>query len=410
MTDIQFIPGGVTAAKGYAAAGEHLGIRKNREKRDVALILSDVPAAAAACYTQNLVKGAPLAVTKKHIADGYAQAIICNSGNANTCNANGIEIAEGMSALVERYAKVPASSVIVASTGVIGQPMTLDPFTAGMEKLAAALAPTPEGGSAAAEAIMTTDTVKKEVAVSFTLGGKPCVLGGISKGSGMICPNMATMLCFLATDAAIAPTVLQAALSDVVKDSFNMLSIDGDTSTNDMVCVLANGMAGNALVEDAIGEDYQTFKAALYRVCEKLCRIMAKDGEGATRLLTCEVVGAKDENAAKLVAKSVIKSSLLKAAVFGADANWGRVLCAIGYSGAEVDVSKVDVDFSSPKGVIAVCRKGAGIDFSEEQAKAVLSEDEITVAITLGDGDACAKAWGCDLTYDYVKINGDYRT
>lgn len=410
MTDIQFIPGGVTAAKGYAASGEHLGIRRNRARRDVALILSDVPAAAAACYTQNLVKGAPLAVTREHIADGYAQAIICNSGNANTCNANGIEIAEGMSALVERYTKVPVSNVIVASTGVIGQPMTLDPFTAGMEKLAAALAPTPEGGSAAAEAIMTTDTVKKEVAVSFTLGGKPCVLGGISKGSGMICPNMATMLCFLTTDAAIAPTVLQAALSDVVKDSFNMLSIDGDTSTNDMVCVLANGMAGNALVEEATGEDYRIFKAALYMVCEKLCQIMAKDGEGATRLLTCEVNGAKDENAAKLVAKSVIKSSLLKAAIFGADANWGRVLCAIGYSGAEVDVSKVDVDFSSAKGVIAVCRGGAGIDFSEEQAKVVLSEDEITVAITLGDGSACAKAWGCDLTYDYVKINGDYRT
>ncbi|MDD3333990.1 MAG: bifunctional glutamate N-acetyltransferase/amino-acid acetyltransferase ArgJ [Eubacteriales bacterium] len=410
MSDFTFIPGGVTAAKGYSAAGDHLGIRKSRQRKDVALIVSEAPAAAAACYTQNLVMGAPLTVTKAHIADGCAQAIVCNSGNANTCNANGVEIAEGMSDLVQKYTGVKASNVIVASTGVIGQPMTLEPFTNGMEKLAALLAATPEGGAAAAEAIMTTDTIAKEVAVSFSLGGKICVLGGISKGSGMICPNMATMLCFLTTDAAVGAKVLQTALSAVVKDTFNMLSVDGDTSTNDMVCVLANGMAKNQPLEACEGADYEAFKAALFAVCERLCRMMAKDGEGATKLLTCEVSGADCEATAKTVAKSVIKSTLLKAAIFGADANWGRVLCAIGYSGAALDVSKVDVDFSSVKGVLPVCRSGAGIPFSEEAAKEILSEDEITVSVSLNAGCAAAKAWGCDLTYDYVKINGDYRT
>ena len=410
MSEITFIAGGATAAQGFSATGEHMGIRRNRTRRDVALIVSEVPANAACVYTQNLVKGAPILVTQKHVENGIAQAVICNSGNANTCNANGVEIAEGMCALVEKYIGVKAVDVIVASTGVIGQPMTLEPFEKNFGKLADSLEDTPAGGTRAAEAIMTTDTVSKEVAVRFPLGGKMCKLGGISKGSGMIAPNMATMLCFLTTDAAISPVALKRALTTVTADTFNMLSIDGDTSTNDMVSILANGMAGNTPIESCMGADYEAFVAALYKVCEKLCAIMAKDGEGATKLLVCEVTGAKSTAAAKLVAKAVIKSTLLKAAIFGADANWGRVLCAIGYAGADVDVSKVDVNFRSNRGLIPVCRGGAGVAFSEETAKEILMDDEITVQVALNSGSATAKAWGCDLTYDYVKINGDYRT
>lgn len=410
MSEITFIAGGATAAQGFSATGEHMGIRRNRTRRDVALIVSEVPANAACVYTQNLVKGAPILVTQKHVENGIAQAVICNSGNANTCNANGVEIAEGMCALVEQYIGVKAEDVIVASTGVIGQPMTLEPFQKNFGKLADSLEDTPAGGTRAAEAIMTTDTVSKEVAVRFPLGGKMCKLGGISKGSGMIAPNMATMLCFLTTDAAISPVALKRALTTVTADTFNMLSIDGDTSTNDMVSILANGMAGNTPIESCMGADYEAFVAALYKVCEKLCAIMAKDGEGATKLLVCEVTGAKSTAAAKLVAKAVIKSTLLKAAIFGADANWGRVLCAIGYAGADVDVSKVDVNFRSNRGLIPVCRGGAGVAFSEETAKEILMDDEITVQVALNSGSATAKAWGCDLTYDYVKINGDYRT
>ena len=410
MSEITFIAGGATAAQGFSATGEHMGIRRNRTRRDVALIVSEVPANAACVYTQNLVKGAPILVTQKHVENGIAQAVICNSGNANTCNANGIEIAEGMCALVEQYIGVKADDVIVASTGVIGQPMTLEPFQKNFGKLADSLEDTPAGGTRAAEAIMTTDTVSKEVAVRFPLGGKMCKLGGISKGSGMIAPNMATMLCFLTTDAAISSVALKRALTTVTADTFNMLSVDGDTSTNDMVSILANGMAGNAPIEACMGTDYEAFVAALYKVCEKLCAIMAKDGEGATKLLACEVTGAKSTAAAKLVAKAVIKSTLLKAAIFGADANWGRVLCAIGYAGADVDVSKVDVNFRSNRGLIPVCRGGAGVAFSEETAKEILMDDEITVQVALNSGSATAKAWGCDLTYDYVKINGDYRT
>ena len=410
MSEITFIAGGATAAQGFSATGEHMGIRRNRTRRDVALIVSEVPASAACVYTQNLVKGAPILVTQKHVENGIAQAVICNSGNANTCNANGIEIAEGMCALVEQYIGVKAEDVIVASTGVIGQPMTLEPFQKNFGKLADSLEDTPAGGTRAAKAIMTTDTVSKEVAVRFPLGGKMCKLGGISKGSGMIAPNMATMLCFLTTDAAISPVALKRALTTVTADTFNMLSVDGDTSTNDMVSILANGMAGNTPIESCMGADYEAFVAALYKVCEKLCAIMAKDGEGATKLLACEVTGAKSTAAAKLVAKAVIKSTLLKAAIFGADANWGRVLCAIGYAGADVDVSKVDVNFRSNRGLIPVCRGGAGVAFSEETAKEILMDDEITVQVALNSGSATAKAWGCDLTYDYVKINGDYRT
>lgn len=408
--DFTFLPGGVTAPKGFRAAGEHLGVRKNRAKRDVALIVSDCRAATACCYTQNLVKGAPITATMENLADGYAQAVICNSGNANTCNANGMEIALGMCQLVQRHTGVAAQDVIVASTGVIGQEMSLEPFAQGMGALASALSATPEGGAEAAQAIMTTDTVAKEVAVSFALGGKPCVLGGMAKGSGMICPNMATMLCFLTTDAAVAPGVLQQALSAVVQDTFNMLSVDGDTSTNDMVSLMANGAAGNALLADAGHPDYAVLEEALRAVCVALCRIMAKDGEGATKLVTCNLSGAATTEIAKACAKSVIKSSLVKAALFGADANWGRVLCALGYAGVPLDVSKIDLDFASAKGVLAVCRGGAGVAFDEEKAKEILEAEEIDILVELHSGEASATAWGCDLTYDYVKINGDYRT
>jgi len=404
---MELIKGGVCAAKGFKANGIHCGIRHNRTKRDLALIVSDVPCNAAAVYTQNLVKGAPLTVTRQHIADGTAQAVICNSGNANTCNANGIEIAEGMSKLVEQFTGVKASDVVVASTGVIGQPLSLDPIAAGMEALTCGLSY--DGGEAAAEAIMTTDTIKKEIAVSFTLGGKECKMGGIAKGSGMIHPNMATMLVFITTDAAISARMLQKALRTDVASTFNMLSIDGDTSTNDMVTVLANGMAGNEMIT-ADGEDFNTFMKALNTVTVQLCRTIAADGEGATKLLECTATGADTLEAARTATKSVICSSLLKSAMFGADANWGRVLCAIGYSGADVDISKVGVFFCSKAGTVEVCRNGAGVPFSEEEAKKVLLEDEIEIRLILGDGPYGATAWGCDLTYDYVKINGDYRT
>ena len=404
---MKVIEGGVCAAKGFRANGVHCGIRKNHSKKDLSLIFSTVPASAAAVYTTNLVKGAPLTVTKKHIANGTAQAVICNSGNANTCNANGIEIAEEMSALAASALGIAAEDVVVASTGVIGQPLSIDPIAAGLPKLVAGLSD--NGSGTAAEGIMTTDTVRKEVAVEFTMGGKTCRLGGIAKGSGMIHPNMATMLVFLTTDAAISPAMLQKALSGDIANTFNMLSIDGDTSTNDMVTILANGLAGNPEVTEE-GEDFTAFMQALNSVTIALCRKIAGDGEGATKLLECKVTGAADLATAKTVAKSVICSSLLKAAMFGADANWGRVLCAIGYSGADVDVNKVDVAFSSPAGTVAVCKDGAGLDFSEEIAKQVLLEKEIEILVELNSGDAASTAWGCDLTYDYVRINGDYRT
>ncbi len=404
---MKLIEGGVCAAKGFLASGVHCGIRKNRTKRDITLILSEKRAAAAAVYTTNLVKGAPLTVTKNHIADGYAQAVICNSGNANTCNANGIEIAEQMSSLLAKELGIRADDVVVASTGVIGQPLNIEPIAKGIPMLAKELSR--DGGAAAAEGIMTTDTMKKEIAVEFEIGGKVCRLGGIAKGSGMIHPNMATMLVFITTDVAISAEMLQKALSGDIASTFNMISIDGDTSTNDMVTVLANGMAGNDEIT-AEGEDFSTFMQALNTVNVQLCRWIAGDGEGATKLLECKVTGAASDKDAKTVAKSVICSSLLKAAMFGADANWGRVLCAIGYSGANVDINKVSVTFHSAKGDVHVCENGAGVPFSEEKAKEVLLEKEIDILVGLGDGDASATAYGCDLTYDYVKINGDYRT
>ena len=404
---MKLISGGVCAAKGFKANGIHCGIRKNHSKKDLAMIVSDVPASAAAVYTTNLVKGAPLTVTKQNIADGKAQAVICNSGNANTCNANGVEIAEQMCRLVADATGISARDVVVASTGVIGQPLDIVPIADGIPALSAGLSY--EGSHAAAEAIMTTDTLPKEVAVEFCVGGTLCRMGGIAKGSGMIHPNMATMLVFITTDCAISPDMLRKALSSDVSSTFNMLSIDGDTSTNDMVTVLANGMAGNPEIVGE-GEDFAVFMQALNSLTVQLCRMIAGDGEGATKLLECIANGADTLEAAKTAAKSVVCSSLLKAAMFGADANWGRVLCAIGYSGADVDVDRIDVSFRSSKGQIQVCRSGAGIPFSEEKAKEILLEKEIDILIGLGDGPFGATAWGCDLTYDYVKINGDYRT
>ena len=403
---MEIIEGGVCAAKGFTASGVHAGIRKNRTKKDLALIYSQTKAACASVYTTNKVKGAPLTVTKNHIADGYAQAIICNSGNANTCNANGIEIAELTSKLLAKELGVSASDIVVASTGVIGQPLDITPIQNGIPALVKGLG---NNSEAAAEGIMTTDTKKKEIAVKFTVGGKECAIGGIAKGSGMIHPNMATMLVFITTDCKISPAMLQKALSSDIAETFNMVSVDGDTSTNDMVTVLANGEAGNAEITSE-GEDFDCFMKALNTVTVFLCRKIAGDGEGATKLLECEVTGAKDKATAKTVAKSVICSSLVKAAMFGADANWGRVLCAIGYSGADVNVDGIDVCFKSKAGVIEVCKNGAGIEFSEEKAKEVLSEEEIVISVALSDGSASSVAWGCDLTYEYVKINGDYRT
>ena len=404
---MQIISGGVCAPKGFKAGGIHCGIRKNRTKRDLSLILSEKKANAAAVYTTNLVKGAPLTVTKNNIADGFASAIICNSGNANTCNANGIEIAEETCKLLGNALGINKSDVVVASTGVIGLPLNIEPIKKGIPSLIEAV--NENGSQDAAEGIMTTDTKVKEVAVEFEIGGKLCRIGGIAKGSGMIHPDMATMLVFITTDCNISSEMLKKALSTDIENTFNMVSVDGDTSTNDMVCVLANGMAENEEITSE-SENFKSFMQALNTVTVHLCRCIAGDGEGATKLLECKVSGAENEKVAKTVAKSVICSSLTKAAMFGADANWGRVLCAIGYSKAPVDVTKIDVSFKSSEGEIAVCKNGAGIEFSEEKAKEILLKEEIEIIVNLNSGKASATAWGCDLTYEYVKINGDYRT
>lgn len=400
------VSGGVCAPLGFKANGIHCGIRKNKLKRDFALIVSEVRAAAAGVYTSNLVKGAPVTVTKNNISDGYAQAVICNSGNANTCNRDGVEVAVGMCKLVNEAGGIDPKDVIVASTGVIGQPLDITPMREHVRELWDGLG---ANSDFAAEAIMTTDVVKKSISVEFTLDGKRCAVGAIAKGVGMVCPNMATNLIFITSDVAITPEMLQKALSADVKSSFNMVSVDGDQSTNDTCCILANGMAGNTLI-DADGADYKLFCKALNYCTVKLSRMIAKDGEGATKLIECKVTGANKKSVANVIAKTVIKSSLVKAAMFGADANWGRVLCAIGYSGVDVDVEQIDVSFISVKGEIEVCRGGYGVDFSEEKAKEILSQDEIAIKINLNSGNCKATAWGCDLTYDYVKINGDYRT
>lgn len=403
---MKFINGGVCAAKGFSANGVHCGIRKNRTKKDLSLIYSSVPANVAAVYTTNLVKGAPLVVTKNHIQNGIAQAIICNSGNANTCNANGVEIAEETCKLVANALKIDSNDVVVASTGVIGQEMSIEPFKKGIPTLVSGLG---DNSSAAEEGIMTTDTIAKSVAVSFDIDGVECKIGGIAKGSGMIHPDMATMLVFITTDCTITSDMLNKALKSDIQTTFNMVSVDGDTSTNDMVVVLANGEAKNTLINSE-GKNFEKFMKALNSVTIALCKMIAGDGEGATKLIECNVVASKTEDIAKKVAKSVICSSLVKSAMFGADANWGRVLCAIGYSKCNVDVNKIDVKFISKAGEIVVCQNGAGVEFSEEEAKNILLEKEVTIYINLNDGDKKATAWGCDLTYDYVKINGDYRT
>lgn len=404
---MKMVNGGVCAAKGFKAAGIHAGIKEGRTKYDLSLITSDVRATAAAVYTTNLVKGAPITVTKEHIADGFAQAVVCNSVNANTCNADGIDVANAMCKMVEDATGIPANDVIIGSTGVIGQPLPLEPIRKAMPELAKKLSV--EGSMDAEKGIMTTDTVPKEFAVEFELSGKVCHMGAIGKGSGMIHPNMATMLIWITTDAAISSEMLQKALSEDIPDTFNMISVDGDTSTNDTVAIMANGLAGNEMIT-GVNEDYLTFAKALNFITTSVSKAIAKDGEGATKLLECNVKGALNKDAARTIAKSVICSSLVKAAFFGADANWGRILCAIGYSKAPCDITKVDVTLSSVKGSVHVCENGAGVPFSEEIAKEVLLEDEITIDIILGDGSDFATAWGCDLTYDYVKINGDYRT
>lgn len=405
--DIKFTDGGVTAPKGFTANGIHCGIRKSKDKKDLALIFCEKECDTAAVYTQNLVCGAPITVTKNNISDGKARAVVCNSGIANTCNADGIEKAEGMCEITANALGISKSDIIVASTGVIGQPLDLEPVKNGIGELVSGL--NKNGSDSAANAIMTTDTVKKEFACEFTLGGKPCHIGAISKGSGMIHPNMATMLAFITTDANISSEMLKTSLLEVVADSFNMLSVDGDTSTNDTVAILASGLCENERITEK-NDDYRTFTLALSSICEKLVKLIAKDGEGATKLVECVVTGASDVKTAKTCAKAVICSSLVKAAMFGSDANWGRILCALGYSGVDIDVHKVDVKFSSDGGEIEVCKDGSGIDFSEELAKKVLSCDEVYILVDLKSGASCATAYGCDLTYDYVKINGDYRT
>lgn len=401
------IPGGVCAAPGFRASGVHCGIRRNSTKKDLALILADGPCAAAGVYTQNKVKGAPLLVTREHFIDGKARAILCNSGNANTCNADGVEKAKASCQGVAQALNISAEDVAVASTGVIGKPLPLEPILEGIPALCAELSY--EGSGEAARAIMTTDTVPKEYAVEFTLGGKTCRLGGIAKGVGMIHPNMATLLCFLTTDIAISPVMLHKALTAAVTDTFNMVSIDGDTSTNDMALILAGGTAGNALI-DKDGPEMGVVIEALKAVMVPLARMIAKDGEGATKLLECHVEGAPTVADAKALAKSVITSTLFKAAMFGRDANWGRILCALGYADAQFDIAKVDVALRSSAGKLEVCKDGSGLDFDEEFALKVLEPDEIIIEVRLNQGGASATAWGCDLTYEYVKINGEYRT
>lgn len=406
--NFKFIDGTVTSPLGFTAQGVCASIKpSNTTKRDLALVYCEKPCTAAAVYTKNLVKSATIQVTKKHLENGVAQAVIVNSGNANTCNADGVEIAEKMCDIAAETLSVSPEDVIVASTGVIGQPLPIEPVIKGAEMMKGKLSK--DGGTNAAEAIMTTDTVKKEMAMEMTLGGKKVTVGGIAKGSGMIHINMGTMLSFVTTDAAVSAEMLECALREAVEDSYNMVSVDGDTSTNDTLTIMASGLAGNEPITEK-NEDYKIFVAGLTEAFKSLAKQLAGDGEGATKLLVCTVDGAKTKQDAVTVSKSIICSSLLKAAMFGADANWGRVLCAIGYSGADVDVTKVDVSFKSEKGEILVCKDGAGVEFCEEKAKEILLEKEINILVSLNDGDGKAEAYGCDLTYDYVKINGDYRT
>ena len=420
---MKMIPGGVTAPRGFQASGVHCGVKKGKgagnqppksgrpevldQKKDLALIVSEKECAAAAMYTLNRVKAAPLYVTMDHLENGVAQGIIANSGNANACCPMSHENAEEMCALAAAATGLKAADFVVASTGVIGQTLNIAAIAQGVPAAAAALSRS--GSGDAANAIMTTDTVKKEVAVETTVGGKTVRMGGIAKGSGMIHPNMGTMLCFLTTDCAITQEMLQDALHDIVPRTFNRVTVDGDTSTNDMCVILANGMAENPLIEWK-DDNYTVFFKALSEICTELARSIAADGEGASRLVTCTVMDARSEESAERLAKAVVGSSLVKAAMFGADANWGRVLCAMGYSKAPFRPEFVDVTFRSVVGEVTVCRQGAGLDFDEDQAKSILSQDEVVIEVDLHEGEHQATCWGCDLTYEYVKINGDYRT
>ena len=407
---MNYIEGGVCAAQGFRAAGMHVGVKThNTDKKDVALIVSDVDCAAAAVFTKNVVKAAPIHVDRIHLSDGKARAVIANSGNANACAPKGEENAEKMCAAAAKTIGCKSEDVLVSSTGVIGQTLNVSVIEDGMPALFAQLEHSAAGSDAAAHAIMTTDTVKKEVALETVIGGKTVSIGGIAKGSGMIHPNMGTMLCFLTTDCAISPAMIKAALLDTVTVTFNRISVDGDTSTNDTCLVLANGLADNTEITEKNG-DYDDFVAALRELCTTLAREMAADGEGAKHLITCTVSGGENEKSAETVAKSVIASTLTKAAIFGADANWGRVLCAMGYSGEQFDPDRVDVTFASAAGCVQVCRQGRGLDFDEKLAKRILSEHDVEINISMGEGDASCTCWGCDITYDYIKINGDYRT
>ena len=413
------ISGGVCAPKGFKAAGVCCGVKNGhadapqtvlpsaRGKNDLAMILSDCECAAAAVYTLNRVKAAPIYVTMGHLEDGVCRGVIANSGNANACAPMSHENAERMCELAAQAAGLKASDFVVASTGVIGQTLNIAAIEKGMPGLVSALSA--DGSDAAATAIMTTDTVKKETAVSVTIGGQRVTIGAIAKGSGMIHPNMGTMLCFITTDCAITSDMLAEALHEIVPRTFNRVTVDGDTSTNDMCVVLANGMAGNSQIEWK-DDDFSIFAKALRQVCEQMARSIAADGEGASRLVTCTVCKARGEESAERLAKAVVGSSLVKAAMFGADANWGRVLCAMGYSKAPFRPEYVDVKFSSIQGEILVCEKGTGLEFDEELAKKILSQDEVVIDICLNEGDHEATCWGCDLTYDYVRINGDYRS
>ncbi len=407
---LKTVSGGVCAAKGFRAAGIHVGVKThNPEKKDLAMIVADQDCAAAAVFTTNVVKAAPIHVSRAHLADGRARAVIVNSGNANACAPQGEENAERMCAAAAKAIGCRPEEVLVASTGVIGQTLRISVIEEGVPQLYDLLEHSEAASDAAAHAIMTTDTVKKEVAVETTVDGKTVTMGGIAKGSGMIHPNMGTMLCFITTDCAISPEMIREALLETAKVSFNRISVDGDTSTNDTCLVLASGLAGNREITDKDG-DYETFVTALKELCTRLARMMAKDGEGARHLITCTVSGARDEAQAETIAKSVISSTLTKAAIFGCDANWGRVLCAMGYSGEQFDPDQVDVSFASSAGEIAVCGKGRGLPFDEDLAKKILSQDEVEINIQMAEGDGVCTCWGCDITYDYIKINGDYRT
>lgn len=401
------IPKSVTAPKGFLASGVHCGIRKNRDKLDLALILAECECSAVAVYTTNRVQAAPIAVTRRNLENGTARAILANSGNANACAPNGEENAVRMCRALSKEAGIEPHDVIVNSTGVIGQPLPIENIESAMPALVEALSA--NGSDDAANAIMTTDIIEKQIAVSFEIGGKTVTIGAIAKGSGMIHPNMATMLSFITTDCSISPQMLQLALLRSVKVSYNRISVDGDTSTNDMTAILASGLAGNdnIVIEN---ENFANFQKALDFVNLYLAKKIAKDGEGATRLVCCKVVNAADEASAEKLSMSVTSSNLTKAAMFGADANWGRVLCAMGYSGVDFDPKLVDVSFQSSAGNIMVCQNGQGLPFDEDIAKTILTQDEITILCDMKSGIARVETYGCDLTYDYVKINGDYRT